>query len=236
MIRLGEHTRKKSTPPEAYTAWQADPSPGNFTSLWDTLKPVVGNAMTSFGGSDPKLRTRARILTAQALQSYDPAKGASLNTHVYNHLQRLQRYRAERGRVTHVPEGARLDAANVLRFESEYTDRHGFEPPDATISDNLGISVKRVQGSRGNSELSESQMTSEKGDVPGVDREAQDVWRDYVYHDLDDRSKRIYEWTTGYGGAKILPKKEIAQRLGISQAAVSSRVSRIQTMIREFTG
>ena len=71
--------------------------------------------------------------------------------------------------------------------------------------------------------------TVEKGDtlLQGEVDENEDPWRDYVYHDLDTKSRKIFEWTTGYGGTKILPKQEIARRLKITPAAVSSRIQTI---------
>ncbi|MHA2067507.1 MAG: sigma-70 domain-containing protein [Candidatus Thorarchaeota archaeon] len=229
---FGSFHRKKSTPPKEYEEWKASPTPQNFDVLMTQVDPIVSSALTSFGGGDKTLKMRAKILAAEALHTYDPGK-ASLNTHVYNHLKRLQRYRAQRGSAVHVPENVRLDRNAIYKFEKEYVDKKGHEPTALEISDNLGLSARRVRNARGASESPVSRRLSEKGDLPGKGRDPYQIWVDYVYHDLDDTNRKIFEWTTGYGGAKRLPKKEIAKRLRISAPAVSMRITTIAKRLEE---
>lgn len=233
MPGIGQYTRDKNKAIPEWDAWKKNPSDENFNNLFKKVEPVVNSAMRSFGGDDPRLRTRAKIITAKAFNDYDPNKGAALNTHVYNRLQRLQRFRAERSSATHIPENTRLDAASVKRFQEQYVTDHGVDPSDAKISDAIGISMGRISRARGLGEASGSQMTSKKGDVPGQDRNFDKIWADYVYHDLGEKDKKIYEWTTGRNGNKVLQKSEIAKRLGISAAAVSQRVGRIANKLQE---
>lgn len=219
---------------DTYSKWKAEPTSTNYQELSTKLEPVVGSAMHSFAGDDPGLQVRARILTAQAVHSYDPGQGAALHTHVYNNLQRLQRYRAERGRAVHIPEGVRGDQAAISRYVTEHTDAHGVEPSDIQISDKTGLSLRRIARSRTGGEVSESASEGEKGDLQGVrGRSAEEIWSDYVYHDLDERNRKIMEWTTGYNRQPVLKKNEIAAKLGISPAAVSQRINQIMSKMRE---
>ena len=80
--------RKSST----FGAWKADPSVDNYRAVYAEIEPTVNSAMRSYGGDDPTLRTRARIIATKALHSYDPENPskASLNTHVFHNMQRLQ--------------------------------------------------------------------------------------------------------------------------------------------------
>ena len=57
---------------------------------------------------DKAYKTKARVLALEAVNSYDPAKGASLSTHVFNNLQRLQRIGAQRSNIIRMPENAAL--------------------------------------------------------------------------------------------------------------------------------
>lgn len=229
---LGTYTRNKMAPPEEFVSWKADPSEEKYAALLNSLDPVVNSAMQTFAGGNPAFRTRARILTAQAIQSYDPQKGASLRTHVFNTLQRLQRVSAERGQAVHVPENVRADASRIRSYVDEYTSEKGYEPSQGQVADALALSLRRVRKAQGIGELPESAMLSDKGDLQAA-RSAERIWMDYVYHDLDEKNRKILEWTTGYGGAKTIPKSEIAKRLGISPAAVSLRINRIAAMLQE---
>lgn len=233
MPRIGEYTRQKNEVPESFTNWQQHPDDQTLSALFKDTEPVMTSALRSFGGSSDALRTRAKILSVDAFKSYDPTKGASLQTHLYNHLKGLNRFRAERDAAVHIPENVRLNAESVRKFQEEYREKNDTDPSDVEIGDALGLSLKGVARTRSTGELPESTMENEKGDLPGRPRDPQRVWLDYVYHDLDDRNRKILEWTTGYRGAKIMAKKDIAKRLGISAAAVSLRINKIMTMLQE---
>ena len=233
MDRIGSYTKRKTEVPPEFTAWQQNPDDQTLSALFKVTEPTMSAALRSFGGSNEALKTRARILSVDAFKNYDPTKGAALNTHLYNHLKGLNRYRAERDTAIHIPENIRLNAESVRKFQEEYKEKQGSDPSDIEIADGLGISVRGVTKTRGTGEFVESAIETEKGDLPGQRRDSQQVWMDYVYHDLDEKNRKILEWTTGYNGAKLLPKKDIAKRLGISAAAVSLRINKIMGMLQE---
>lgn len=231
---IGDFNKKKKLPPLEYETWKGNPSSENHNNLMKSLDPIISSALMSFTGGDKTLRTRARILADKALLTYDPERGASLKSHVYNNLQRLQRYSAQRQRALHVPENVRFDSQVIRRFKDEYRDKYGDDPTDDTVADRLGMSRRRVRKAGGTGELSEGQSLGEIGDLQGtISKTPDQVWMDYVYHDLGDTNKKILGWTSGYRGSEILLKKEIARRLGITPAAVSSRVSTITRRLEE---
>lgn len=218
----------------AHDAWKAEPTDDNFNTLLNHLKPTVDAALFSYAGGDETLRLKANILASQALSTYDPKKSA-LNTHVMNSLHRLSRVRADRQTLIHVPENQRFDSAAITRFKADYRDQHGHEPDMADIQDGLSMSKRRITNIEGHSaEVPAAKMVSEKGDMPAaMGRSADEVWADYVYHDLDPIGRKVLEWTTGYNGREILSKTEIARRLGVSAPAVSARISRIMAKLDE---
>jgi DNA-directed RNA polymerase specialized sigma subunit len=218
---------------EPWRQWKENPTPEAYKAVFDEVKPAVDSAMTSFAGGDQSLRTRAHILTAQAIQSYSPEKGAALKSHVYTTLQRLQRFRSERYRAVRVPENVDADRRAVFVFTAKYKDHHGTDPNIDDITDGMGISRKRVMRTRSR-EVPEDFQGSDKGDLPAL-RSRNDVWQDYVYHDLDTRGKQIFELTTGYNGSEVVPKREIARRLKITPAAVSLRVTQIVKQLEAAT-
>ena len=230
MPKLNEYTNSKNETPAEFSNWQKDPNEENYAKLMSRLKPVISSGIKSYGSDD--LGIRARIIVDRSLHSFDPSKGASLNTHVFNNLKGLQRYRANRQTAVHTPEQVRLDKYKLYNLEKDYHDVHGVIPSDQTIADMLSISRKRVEKARAGGEHPE--VLTEKGDQYGSKgRAAEDVWMDYVHHDLDDVNKKIFEWTTGYNNAPMLRKHEIAKKLGISAPAVSSRVNTIKKKLED---
>lgn len=222
---------------EEYTRWKAEPTDENLSAVLKALKPTIASALTSYASGDRTLIPRAYILARKSLDTYDPSKGVNLKTHVFNSLKRLNRYYNERSVTVHIPENVKVDNSAVYNFTIRFQDEHDREPTLDEISDGTGLSYKRLQKARiSTGEVDESMFTSEIGDAmhKGKSRSAEDIWSDYVYHDLDDKSKKIFEWTTGYKGTKVLPKKDIATKLKITPAAVSSRITTITKKLDEI--
>jgi DNA-directed RNA polymerase specialized sigma subunit len=233
MNELQGHLKKKPHTSAAWAQWKDAPTDANYAAVFDEVKPIIDSAMTSFAGGDKSLRTRANILTAEAIRSWDPKAGAALRSHVYSRLQRLQRVRAERGAAVRIPENVETDKRAVARFTSEYRDRQGVDPDLDEITDGTSISKRRIMRTR-TREYPEGTQSTDKGDLPATKGKA-DVWRDYVYHDLDARGKKVFELTTGYNGSEIVSKTEIARRLNVTPAAVSLRVNQIIRQLERAT-
>jgi len=231
-------TDRAQNPNDAWEAWSKTGEQRDFHKVMTSLDPTIHKGLRAYGDDQKHLLTRARILAASAVKSYDPVKAAegtgkgkaSIKTYVYSHLQRLQRVAADRREAVRVPERSRMDAIMMRSAVNEYKDRHGHEPDMATLGDATGLSQKRIQlAAHAFREISATGLDTEKGDtLLQVDSEPEDdIWRDYVYFDLDAKSRKIFEWTTGYGGCGLLPKQDIARRLGMSSASVSGRINTI---------
>lgn len=221
-------TRNSKSFEQQWLDWKKQPTEQALSGLMQEMDGTISSALMSFTGGDKSLLPRARIMAAQAINSFDPTQGATLKTHVYNTLKGLNRFKAERAAVVHIPENVRLDANALYKFRVGFTEENGREPTVDEINDQLGLGNRRLRKAETfGKELSSSQMTSDKGDTNIFLKDDDDPWTDYVYHDLDDSNKKVMEFATGYGGSQILPKKEIARRMGISAPAVSQRISTI---------
>jgi DNA-directed RNA polymerase specialized sigma subunit len=230
---IGSFSSRNKEAPVEYTEWKSNPSEENFGKLMKYVGPTISSGLASYAGGKSSLRTRANILASESFNTFDPTK-ASLKTHVFNNLKRLQRFQSERGSVVHVPENVRVDGAKVHRFMIEHKDQNGIDPSDAQIADRLGMSKKRVYKARYGGETSEAQTIKDKGDLHGTDKpDPHKIWADYVYHDLEPVNQKIFEWTVGYGGAPKLSKKDIAYKLNISPAAVSQRSGTIKKYLEQ---
>lgn len=205
-------------------------------ALLQELTPTIDRAIHTFANDDPSYKTQARILSLNAVKSYDPSKKTQLSSHVFNHLQRLQRLSAQRGNLIYVPENAALQRRAIEKARDEYELEHGEEPTVEELADLMGISIKKINKlmSYGGT-TSESATQDEHGDsLAGSSVEhALDLYDRYIYEELDRVDKKIYEWSTGFGGSKRLNRAEMAKRLGISESAVSQRASSIARKFNE---
>lgn len=241
-----ERSRDRLDPDREWEKWRATGEQHDFERVVKSLDPTVRRGLSAFGGGNDHLLTRARIIAAEAARAYDPDKAsegkgkgkASLPTYVYSHLQRLQRVAADREAAVRLPERSRMDAIamrDAVRRWRDTNDPDG-EPDLVTLREMTGLSPSRMKlAGRAYREISAAGLETEKGDTLfQADAELEnDPWRDYVYYDLDEKGRRVFEMTTGYGGTKIVPKSEIARRLKMSPAAVSSRIGTIQKRLQE---
>lgn len=238
----GQPAKKEHPLDTAYKAWagsKADPKAEATTrgELFHALKPTVDSALTSYGGgAGESLRTQAYLMAMDAVKRYDPSKGVQLNTFVFSNLQSLRRKAADRANIIKVPEGVMLDANTVEKERNELEMELGREPTMHELADKTGLSVRRLDRIKNGAgaQIAESQALNEKGDTLFTKAgDPQKLWSEMVYHDLDPYDKKIFEWSTGYGGAGRIKKGEMAQKLRISQPAVSARINKIVAKLEQ---
>ena len=226
---------------EAFDNWKKKPTPENMGVLLDKAEPVINSAVQSYAGGNQALKSRARLLASKAFQSFDPDKGAKLHTHLMTQLQPLTRYSRAYSQVLHVPERTSADLYQIHQGHQRFVDEYGREPADSELADMTGISMRRIAKVRGyaKGEMAESGLTEQdEGETavmyPGVSRaDPNQIWLEYVHHDLGPLDQKILEWKTGYNGKETLSTNEIARRLGLTPGAVSQRSAKIAERMAE---
>ena len=228
---------KTGTPEYAYTMWKQAPEDMNSKeSLLKSLAPTIDSALQSYAPElKSSLKIQANLMALDAAHKYKPNSGTKLTSFVHNHLKGLNRVKAQRTNVVHIPENILLDKNKITKMEEAFKAENDREPSAAELADMSGLSIKRIEYIRTKGNIkSGSQLLTEKGDslFSGYS-DPQKLWADYVYHDLDGRDQKIFEWSTGYAGAPQLKKAEIAKRLKISAPAVSQRINRIIKLLEQ---
>ena len=202
--------------------WKASPSPKSLSAVVGSLSGSLDRIVSSSPGLSPTLvRSKGRNLLIQAIRSYDPAFGASLQTHAHNHLKPL----ASRGytMARAVPRTRyKEDIARSLHNELMAAEQRGEEEPDAkqlakrlklpigTVENFLsGLAYEAPEGS-----LESTPMAGKGGDD---DRVA--FWTEMVYNDLPEQHKRIFDLRTGKDGAQRT-LGDIAKETGVSPSYV----------------
>lgn len=223
---------------ELLTAYRKNPSAENRAALLKHVSPVISAGLKTWGGGNPVLDMRAKIIAWDAIKKYDPVKSqASLKTWVSSNMPKLGRYRDMRTTVIRVPDTVKRDVRDIQRLKEEYYERHGNLPPVGWIKDRAGLSEKRLRKALGAySETGEGGLAvGEAFEVRGPQEDSGfKLWVDAVYAGLDDRGKKIFEGVSGYMGAPKKAKNEIAKELGISPPAISGRIESIKKTLQEY--
>ena len=233
-----ETTAKRGSLDDTYTFWQKNQSEQNMDQLLRAAQPTLDKALSSFAGGDKSLNGKAKRLAIDAFRSYDPTKGAKLNTHLMIRLKPLQRAYTNRSSVVSIPERVQIDRFRLEQSERALTDELGREPSDMELADYSGFSPQRIAHVRKfiRKRYAESQMRTPEGapTQPATEEVSpEDIWFEFVHHDLDSIDKKILEWKTGMFDKKVLSTNEIASRLKISASAVSQRAAKIALKMEE---
>ncbi len=226
---------------DAFTFWKKNESSQNMAQLLSSAKPVLNQAITSFAGGDKNYMGRARKLAVGAFKTFDPARGTKLRTHLMIRLQPLHRTHTKRTSVLSVPERVQLDRYRLDQAEQALMAELGREPSDSEIADRTGLAMKRLAHVRAfaRGALSEGQLTTPDSGLrlPSASQVTpDDVWAEFVHHDLGPIDQKIMEWKLGIYGKKKRSTNEIARRLGITPSAVSQRAARIAMKLERGRG
>lgn len=245
---LGDTPPPFSAPPPGdqefnalFEQWKKQHTPELNTKIVQSVQPVIDTALTSYGGRSPSpnLRSKARLLTLEALNSYDPTRG-NVKNHLLSQLQRIRRLGAKEQNIISIPEQVGLDFGKLNKAETELYDSLGRDPSDEELADFTGLSTRRIRKVRAfNQPISEGMtaVTTEEGantDIASTlpnSKNSLDSWLDFVYDDLAPTDKLIMDMTLGRHGRKKADTKDIARRLNITPGAVSQRAAKIQQMI-----
>jgi DNA-directed RNA polymerase specialized sigma subunit len=228
-----------------WEGWSKDQSPDRLRKLVKRFKPTYMKALSAFGSTaGDTAQGQARLMVARAIKSYDPQKGANLNTHVYNSLRSLQRKVPMLADPMPVPERVRLDSARIRQAEAAFEGQIGRPPTDEELSELVKLTPKKIQRVRGMAkgripfsvieEKADEDDTS--ADIVGSSRTDFDTWREAVYYDLGEQDRFIMSARSGYGDTDVLDNNTIAERLGVSPAYVSQRAAAIQRKLDEYHG
>lgn len=221
-----------------YQIWQEDPSQDNLYKVVKHLQPTIQSSLASIGGTDPNIRSKARVVAAKSVMSYDPSSGASLPTWVSSQLRQLTRDVRKSNNVLSIPENAQLDAYHLYRVEVDLEDELGRPPTVEEIADKAAMSVKKIQQIRKKvrAVATEGNFEADDGSTALVNSNADYSQEaiDYVYNDSDLKDKQLIEHLMGYGGADVWDNKTIMSKLRLTPVQLSRRKMRLGKRIQNI--
>lgn len=222
----------------SWEAYNADPSQENLAAAVQSLSPVIHNVLATYQSlDDPMIKSKARVIAAKAIQTYDPSKGVGLPTWVSSQLRQISRVRRTSQNILSVPEGIQLDGYALYRAEEELREKKDREPTTEELADRTGFSVKRISDIRKKSRpvaMEGSYETENANFLKGGETDNYKEATEYVYNSGDVTDKRLLELATGYGGAIQKSSAAIMTELGLTPVQLSRRKARIALEISKI--
>lgn len=213
--------RLKNEDQAAWEAWRSNRTDMNLQKLLQQMNPIIQNEVNRWAGAvaRPVLETEAKNLAVEAFQTFNPDMGAALATHLTNRLKKLSRMAYSYQSISRMPEYQMLKYQTFNNTKSVLADNLGREPTVDELADELGWSRSAL--TRFQTSLRKEFL--ESGTPPPIfdKNEEDDGMVAFVYHDLPPLQQKIFEFSTGWGGAPQLDSKAIMKKLKLSQGQLS---------------
>lgn len=204
---------------ELWQTWKRTQSPYDLQALLNQMEPIIAREVNRWSNSMSRslLESEGKRLAVEAFRTYDPKAGTALSTYVASRLPKLSRI------VYANMNAARMSETQAMLFHTyntganELRDTLGREPSHDELADHLGWSAKKLTAFKTQSRRKEFVESEEHPE----DDSADDHLIDFIYHDLTPQQKKIFEYSTGYGGAPRKSGKQIMDELHLTQGQLS---------------
>lgn len=211
----------------------------HLDSLMDRFQPVVNQKLRQWHSDFliPKAAFKAELQKQliNALNSYDPNKGANLNTHINIRLQKAQRFRNEHQNIAKIQENLITKIGPMQRAQEDLADQFGRTPLSAELAAHMGMPVKKLvqlQMMANRKDTFSSQYESDP-DLAAASRD-QEVLH-LLPHSLNEKQKQVFDYFYGKNGKpQVQSTSAIAGRLGLSEPAVSRLKSQIADKFKSY--
>ena len=221
---------------QAWNKWNSTKSKQDLSVLFKRVEPIINKEVNRWAGgaiAPPVLKIEAKKIALGAFNNFNPSK-SKLSTHVTNNLKGLSRTVYTYANSARLPEHRMIKAKTFIAVEDDLTNKLGRIPTAQELAEKLSWSKKEVGRIR--QELRSSYSDSAPT-PPGFDSTfdgSADL--DFIYHDLNNQDKVVFEHTTGYSGAPILDGKSLIKKTGLTQGQISHSKRRIKSIVLDFRG
>lgn len=207
--------------------------PHHLRPLIKSFKPLINsraNVFTNKVRDIPPAAIKAEFTNqfVHALQTYDPNRGAALNTHINHQLKKAQRFITTYQNPGRIPENRIYRIRELQDAEQRLDEKLGRAPTQLELADKLKWSPRQVGTLQ--KEVRRAIPTGQFETDPATytPSRQKEVLRLLPY-DLSHDERAVFEHLYGIGGKPVLGPGAIARKLGMS----APKVSRLKKSIAE---
>jgi len=193
--------------------------------LLDEHKDVINAHRLKWSGvlPDVVIKKHAETYALDAFKSYDPSRGASITTHLFNHLSKLSRLNYENQNVVKIPEHQILQISHYKDVVAHLTDKLDRQPSIEEISDHMFIPVSHVKRLEQNLSHKDFTYDSDKEDIQqrNIEASPESLYIQDTFGKLKPIEQKQFKDLTGYGESVILKPSAFGQKYKLKPYEVS---------------
>lgn len=150
MAKTAARKQRAQNEIELWQKWKEnDEHPDHLQPLLEAYEPNLNYKASLRGWRAPNVPQAAFKLELQnhlinAFRTYDPDKGAALNTHVEIRLQKAKRYNVKNQNMAYIPEGQVKEIGKIQQAHDHLSQELGRDPTHEEIADYTGLKPKQV--------------------------------------------------------------------------------------------
>lgn len=114
--------------------------------IMENHKGYIQANINKWGGVLPQatLNAYGNHYAKEAFKSYDPSKGASINTHLYNNISQLSRLVYQHQNVSGIPEHLIQMIGKVKQAQNHLSDEFGRDPTTHEVADYMHLPLAHI--------------------------------------------------------------------------------------------
>lgn len=203
---------------EAWQRWSQDRNPQDFKFLLDSFRPLMYSQGRRYLQTSQLPRSAVEADMVQnfhrALETYDPNKGAQLNTHIWPHLQHTGRFLRTYTNIGKIPEPRARQIGMYQAQEAILQEELDREPTTTELSAAMGVDEREVGLLR--KELRRDILTEEAHEgiagVSEVTPKAKEQMQ-FLHMELSPDQQLVLEHTYGMFGRMPVDNNEDLARI-----------------------
>jgi DNA-directed RNA polymerase specialized sigma subunit len=221
---------------ELWHVWKKTKSPDDLEPLLDAYAPLIERKAVEYGAGAvliPRVALKGELTKhiIGAFETYDPNRGAALNTHVQHRIQKAKRYVAQHQNVAYLPETLTYKIGPIARATDSLTQDLGRAPTPEEIAGHLKMPVRtvaRLQRSMLRDVPASGAPVTEESDVTMRLGPREDEVLSLLPSILTEQEKAVFEHIYHTNPAqRVTSTTGLAKKLNLNP----SQVSRLKTSI-----
>jgi DNA-directed RNA polymerase specialized sigma subunit len=235
---LVSRAQRKQRELELWRQWKQTQSSQVLEELFKSLTPLLKKIALNYQGNLPPafIEGEVKRQAFTALQTYQEGYGAALATHITNQCQQVLREIYKYQNPTRLAEETHIKVPSFQNVVQNLHENLGRPPTLLEMAREFKVPV-------GEARRLQAGMRRDLGAIeggaqwkPSMERREEEIL-DLLYYQLNPQEQQVLEYLYGRNGKPQLVAKDIALRMGLTQARVSQIKSRIaQELEKHFGG
>ena len=217
---------------ELWRKWKQSKSSMDLEALMKQMYPLISRESSRWTNIMPRfvVEADAKKLALEAFNSFDPAYGVKLSTHVVNRLQKLSRAAYARQSIVSVPEHKRLAYNRYKRITAQLEDELGRPPTIEDIADKMALPPPKLRSLI--TEVEKAEFLESEEHPPTESNLSEEELIAFAFHDMSPVQQTIFRHKTGYQGAQIKNNAALTKELGMTQGQLSYELTKIKSILK----